>query len=632
MVLTGASLAALLLACSETKSGPTTKAVDVPAAQPPNEVTGTTADALQISTSAYYYLAVNQSHLCLDDQNGSTTSGTAVNQATCAANTNTQWQFSQISSGVYNLINKKSGMCLYNGGSTGTGALLTQATCGSATSYQWTVTDLGNGFINIKNKNSGFCVDDAGGSTSAGHQMDQTTCSSTSANMSWQLIQTSPNGTTASTCGTAGNPTPWPEANAILCAVQPPTFPSKNCLITSYGASTGSSDNTSAIASAISDCHNAGGGTVEVPSGTFKTGAIYLKSNINLKLDSGSTLSFVSGASYPTVVTRYQGMELNNHSPAIYAYGETNIAVTGSGTIDVNGLPHSTAGSAVSQLQTWSNNNTPLSQRNLPSGEALPTAAIEPYNSTNVYLQGFTLKNAHFWQVHPTLSTNVIVNGIHNIGTSSHTDGVDPEASQNVIVENSTLQTGDDCSALKSGSDNDGRVAPSRGYGVSTQNVVFYNNTCYLTPKMNGGMVTIGSEESGGVQHVYAYNVHAQGTNEHVLYMKSNTQRGGVINDVHVDTVGPLALSQNIVYATFHYSGSGNGGPCCFNPSMSNIFVSNVTVTSTPQLLNVNGLSNDSIGPMTFTNNTWTNSTNVGSTITYANITYSNTTFNGKEL
>jgi hypothetical protein len=175
-------------------------------------------------------------------------------------------------------------------------------------------------------------------------------------------------------------------------------------------------------------------------------------------------------------------------------------------------------------------------------------------------------------------------------------------------------------------------VAPSLGHGVPSSNIVVYN-VGFSQIYTNGGMITLGSEESGGVQHVYAYKLSTfSKSNKHLLYMKSNTQRGGVINDVHVDTVTASNMGADIVLATFHYSGSGNGGPTGFNPTMSNIWVSNTTVSGTPLLLNVDGLSGNNIGPMTFTNNTWTNKTNVGSTIAYANITYSNTKFNGTEL
>jgi polygalacturonase len=337
---------------------------------------------------------------------------------------------------------------------------------------------------------------------------------------------------------------------------------------------------------------------------------------------------------YPIVITRFQGFELNNHSPMIYAYRQNNIAVTGSGTLDASGTStwNKTAGAAISQSTTWSNNKTPLSQRNLPSGESLPVAFVEPYNCTNVYIQGITLKNAQWWQFHPTLSTNVRVSGVKPTGTKGNTDGCDPEASTNVVIENATMQTGDDSTAIKSGCDNDGRVAPSLGYGVPTSNVVITNLTAHLYQNANGGMVTIGSEESGGVQHVYAYNINSNGTNGRLLYMKSNNQRGGYVNDIHVDTANIQGLKDPIAYITLLYSASGNGGPTGFMPTFKNITISNTTISGFPSLLSIQGLSNDTIGPVTFTNNTWTNSTNVGGTTQYASVTYSNTKFNGTEL
>ena len=132
---------------------------------------------------------------------------------------------------------------------------------------------------------------------------------------------------------------PWPAANDIVANTKLPVFPDRTFKVADYGAvADGKTDNTAAFAKAISACSAAGGGHVVVPAGTYVTGAIYLKSNVDLHLDPGATLMFSGDAfKYPLVLTRYEGIECMNHSPMIYAYGEKNIALTGSGTLDASG-------------------------------------------------------------------------------------------------------------------------------------------------------------------------------------------------------------------------------------------------------------------------------------------------------
>ena len=110
--------------------------------------------------------------------------------------------------------------------------------------------------------------------------------------------------------------------------------------ITKYGAvADGKTLATDAIKKAIEECHKKGGGRVVVPAGAFLTGAVHLKSNVNLYLEKGATLKFsMNPKDYlPIVHTRWEGMELMHLSPFIYAYEQTNIAITGEGTLDGQG-------------------------------------------------------------------------------------------------------------------------------------------------------------------------------------------------------------------------------------------------------------------------------------------------------
>ena len=130
---------------------------------------------------------------------------------------------------------------------------------------------------------------------------------------------------------------PWDRAAAILGRIVAPRFPSRDFEITKWGAvGDGAADCTDAIRNAIAACRAAGGGRVVVPDGRFLTGAIHLQSGVELHLSPGATLAFDHDARkyLPVVLTRWEGTELMNYSAFIYAFEASNVAVTGTGTLD----------------------------------------------------------------------------------------------------------------------------------------------------------------------------------------------------------------------------------------------------------------------------------------------------------
>ncbi|MBV9256715.1 MAG: glycoside hydrolase family 28 protein [Ktedonobacteraceae bacterium] len=419
----------------------------------------------------------------------------------------------------------------------------------------------------------------------------------------------------------AGGPLPWPEANAILAATTVPTFPSRTFSITSYGGvGDGHTDNTAAFQKAIDACNAAGGGHVVVPAGTYSTGAIYIKSNVDLHLDAGSTLMFNGTASnYPLVLTRYEGIECLNHSPMIYAYGEKNIALTGSGILDASGTATWNQGSnRAGVLDPMVAAGVPPRQRNVAG--KLRSTFVEPYNCTNVLIQGVTLRKSRFWQLHPTLSTNVTVDGVTTNVSSANTDGCDPECCDHVVIKNSTLKAGDDNIAIKSGRDADGRRI-----NVPSQNIVIWNNV-FEGP---WGAITLGSELTGGIQNVYAYSnsTTAAGT-RFVNYVKSNTLRGGFARNVNIDTFHGSNLHTAAVFITLTY----NGQTGHFPPDFSGPFnLNNIVVNKAPIVLDLAGLASDKIGPVNLSNSTFTNIANATSKISNVQkVTYTKVTINGK--
>jgi polygalacturonase len=252
----------------------------------------------------------------------------------------------------------------------------------------------------------------------------------------------------------------------------------------------------------------------------------------------------------------------------------------------------------------------------------LRSTFVEPYNCTNVLIQGVTLRNSIFWQLHPTLCKHVTVDGVTTNKAGSNTDGCDPECCDHVVIKNSTLRAGDDNIAIKSGRDTDGRRV-----NVPTQNVVIWNN------KFEGpwGAITLGSELTGGIQNVYAYsNSTVGGGTRFALYVKSNTLRGGFARNVNIDTLHGSNFSRDVAFITMTYnSQTGNFPPDFSGPFTLNNFV----VDTAPRVLDLEGLSSDKIGNFTLSNSTFTNITNATNTISNVKkVTYTNVKINGKSV
>ncbi len=423
---------------------------------------------------------------------------------------------------------------------------------------------------------------------------------------------------------TATGPLPWDAANTILTNIVLPQIPNRNFTVTdpAYGAvGNGTTDNTTAFQKAITSCNLAGGGHVIVPAGTYVTGAIYLKSNVDLHLNAGAVLMFSGDASkYPLVLTRYEGIECLNHSPMIYSHGETNIALTGSGILDASGTATWNKGAnRAGVLEPMVAAGTPPLQRNVAG--KLRSAFVEPYSCTNVLIQGITVRKSQYWQVHPTLCKSVTVDGITtNISGPNTTDGCDPECCDHVVIKNSTIKAADDDIAIKSGRDADGRRI-----NTPCQNIVIWNNTFEGTQ----GAITLGSELTGGLQNIYIFNNSIVGSGvNYALFIKSNTQRGGFIKNVNIDTFSGAKIKTAVVFLTMTYfNQTGN-----FLPDFSGPFnLNKYTISTAPIVLNMSGLSNDKVGTFNLSNSTFTNitnSTNKISNVSKLNLT--NVTINGK--
>lgn len=289
------------------------------------------------------------------------------------------------------------------------------------------------------------------------------------------------------------------------------------------------------IQQAIDSCSYYGGGMVRIGAGHYAlNGPLKLKSNVNLHLVEGAYLQF-SGRSadfLPVVLTRWEGTELYGHSPMIYAYHCTNIALTGLGTIDAEGGREFAAWSRIEaedrdRLREMGDKLTPVEERIFGAGTVLRPSMVQFYGCSRILVEDLTLKDSPFWTIHPVFCDNVIVRGVTIDSHFPNNDGCDPESTSNVLIENCTFRTGDDSVAIKAGRDTDGRWT-----GRPSENIVVRN--CLFHSECNG--LCIGSEMSGGAANVYMENVEI-GTVKNAIYFKSNKDRGGYIRNVRVKDI-----------------------------------------------------------------------------------------------
>jgi polygalacturonase len=321
----------------------------------------------------------------------------------------------------------------------------------------------------------------------------------------------------------------WDLVGEILSRIVPPTFPNRDFKVTDYGAvGDGVTDCNPAFKKAIAACTKAGGGRVVVPKGTFlSNGPIHLDNNVNLHVTQNATIMF--GTNFddylPHVRVRWEGTECYNYSPLVYAYKKTNIAITGSGALN---------GQAESSWAMWSGKTRPgttsneelrkMNHDDVPVEEikiyAKPTM-IEPFECKNVLIEGVTLNDYPFWCVHPVFSTNVTIRKLRIESHNSNNDGIDPDSSTDVLIEDCYLDQSDDCLAIKAGRDNSAWRA-----GKPCQNIVIRN----MPSNFDG--IAIGSECSGGVRNVFVYGFDYEDGN--ILYCKSNLDRGGFIKDIYI--------------------------------------------------------------------------------------------------
>ena len=417
---------------------------------------------------------------------------------------------------------------------------------------------------------------------------------------------------------TAGAPAPsyWDEAQykQIEQSIRVPQFADKAYVITKYGAKTTNTaaQNQKAIQKAIDLCSKKGGGRVIVPAGQkFLTGAITLKNGVNLHVEEGAILEFAFEPElYPIVETSWEGLECFNLSPCIYAFGAKDIAITGKGTIDGGGSNDtwwpwngnarfgwkegmiSQRGGSRARLLKNGEDGIPMYNE---KGERSPERVFSPKDGLRpqlvsfnkcegVLLEDITLLRSPFWVIHPLHSTDITVRRVKMINDGPNGDGCDPECCDRVLIEDCFFNTGDDCIAIKSGRNRDGRER-----NMPSKNIIIRN--CEM--KNGHGGVVIGSEISGGCQNVYAHDCVMDSPElERVLRIKTNSCRGGIIENINMRNVKVGVCKESVLKINLDYE---HNEICCrgFYPTVRNVYMENVTSEKSKYGVQIIGLEED---------------------------------------
>lgn len=329
------------------------------------------------------------------------------------------------------------------------------------------------------------------------------------------------------------------EMPAITC----PEIPEKDFVISDFGAEEGGVKKcTKSIEQAIRTCSQAGGGRVIVPAGLWLSGAIHLKSRVNLHLLEGAELLFSDDRDdyLPAVYSSWEGWECMNYSPLIYAYECTDVALTGKGTIrsKMDGWEKWTKRdkahmNQLIELYEMGSKGTPIQHRDMTAN---PQVCLRPQllqlnRCERILIEGLKIRNSPFWTVHPYLCSDVVIRNLDIQCRGGNSDGMDLEYCDRVLVEECCFDQDDDPICVKSGRNQDGwRI------GKPSQNIVIRN--CVVTRGHN--LFVIGSELSGGARNIYVHDCEyrvTEGWQVSLIFIKTNERRGGVVENVFVENI-----------------------------------------------------------------------------------------------
>jgi hypothetical protein len=334
----------------------------------------------------------------------------------------------------------------------------------------------------------------------------------------------------------------------------PPTLPTIttanifNVTNPTYGATTNSSNNATAINAAITAASKAtGGGTVEIPGpGTYLSGPITLKSKVNLQVDAGATLMMLPYGTWSGTTTFISGSSLTDNE------------ISGSGTIDGQGAAWWAAYNA----------NNSVGRPNF----------IQFSKCNRILIRDITLQNPPTFHIMiKNSNANITVTNL-TINTpypSPNTDGFDV-SSTNVLIENSFISDGDDNVEI--------------GGSALAAEVTVTN--CILG---RGHGISMGSITSGGVSNILVINCTFTNT-DNAIRMKSDVGNGGIVQNLSYYNIQMTGIKYAPILIYSYYNLYGNPTTAGISPATAagepvsavssttpvwrNIVISNVTATA----------------------------------------------------
>jgi polygalacturonase len=365
---------------------------------------------------------------------------------------------------------------------------------------------------------------------------------------------------------------PADSVNAIVERIQLPVIPSYKIEVTKLGAKGDSISNAKpAFDKAMVLCKKNNGGTIIVPKGIYTlNGPIHFVSNVKLHLEEGAKIRFGSNPKdYPLVLTSWEGTMLYNYSPMIYGNNVQNVAITGKGIID---------GEAKNTWNKWkslekkdqllsremNHKNTPIKERVFGEGHYLRPQLIQFINSKNILFENVQIEDSPFWCIHLLKSKSITLRGLKYNAHNYNNDGIDPEYSSDILIENIKFDNADDNVAIKSGRDDEGRSNSN----TPSENIVIRN--CEFK-----GLhaIVIGSEMSAGVQNVYVENSKFHGYLKRGIFIKTNSDRGGYIKNINFNNIA-FGKVEDCIFITANYHGEGSG---LFPSKITDISFSNIS-------------------------------------------------------
>jgi len=322
-------------------------------------------------------------------------------------------------------------------------------------------------------------------------------------------------------------------AALALCLFAIPAIAAgKVCDVKKAGATgDGKTKDTAAVQKAIDECAAAkGGGTVEVPAGTYLLAPILLKTNVTLHLAKDATLlGSPDHDDYP-VITEFRQP---GHQALVSAVNAENVAISGEGTIDGNGDSwwHAMRGAPPSVIPG----------SGIAGGQAARPRLVVFDHCKHVSLTGVTVKNSPFWQVVPYYSDDVVIRNVRITAPQSpNTDAIDPFSSSNVVIDHVYADTGDDNVAIKSG------LANSPGPDDPSKNITITDCTFE-----HGHGVSIGSEIAGGAQNIHVERVTFKGTDQGIR-IKANRDRGADVSNITFKDITMDGVKTSILISEYY--------------------------------------------------------------------------------